>query len=411
MTTCKTSNAPADRPAPTVGSVLIVTPWYRPAVGGVARVAERLRDGLSQAGVETHLMVCDDLSSRSRIERDPAEENIWHFQIPSGAFYRLCFKSVAGTLARGLFALTHLRRFVRTHTIRTVILIYPCGYEWPFLVLRRTAGLRIIGSYHGSEIRQHHSQTALWRWLARRTLQSSDAIIVCDEALGRKVQELLPGIPLPIYLIPNGVDIEHFSRPRDFGRSNNRQTIVHVSNFAPTKRTLDIVEAFSLAAIPGDSRLLMVGAGPDLPRAVERVRGLGIQHRVEFTGAVEDVRQYLWQGDLFVLASDEESCPLSLLEAMASGLPWISTTCGAAASLPAGECGLLVPPRSTHRLAAAIAELSSDPHRRRRMGLRGERRARSDFDKHAYVDRHLELIRLVQSSEPLCASAPVLTPS
>ena len=408
MSSLQTRNAPSDFRVRPAGPVLIVTPWYRPAVGGVARVAERLRDGLSEADVQTHLMVCDGMSSHSRVEQVSGENNVWRFGAPSGAFYRLSLKSVAGTMVRGLSAFARLRRFAGTHGIRAVILIYPCGYQWPFLLLRRTAGLCLIASYHGSEVRHHHRNTAMWRWLARRTLRSSDAVVVCDAALGGRVQELLPGVPLPIWLIPNGVDVQYFCPPRIFRRSNGRPTLVHVSNFAPTKRTLDIIEAFAFAALPSASRLVMVGAGPDLPQAINRVRDLGIQNRVEFVGAVDDVRRHLWGADLFVLASDEESCPLALLEAMACGLPWIASPCGVAASLPAGECGLLVPPRSPRRLAAAMAELMSDPRRRRLMALRASRRARSDFQEDTYVQRHLELIRVVQSGAPVPADVPAL---
>ena len=124
------------------------------------------------------------------------------------------------------------------------------------------------------------------------------------------------------------------------------------------------------------------------PRAIE----LGLGQRVEFVGKQADVRPFLWQADLFILASEDEGAPLVLLEAMACGLPWVSTPWGVAATLPPGECGLVVPPRSPSVLAEAMAELVNDPKRCSEMGLRGRRRAETDFTVQRYLDAHLKLI-------------------
>lgn len=101
----------------------------------------------------------------------------------------------------------------------------------------------------------------------------------------------------------------------------------------------------------------------------------------------------LWRADLFVMASEDEGAPLALLEAMASGLAWVSTGWGAAAQLPVGECGLVVPARSPHRLAAAIAELINDPERRQAMGHRGRQRAVADFGEDRFVGSHHRILQ------------------
>jgi glycosyltransferase involved in cell wall biosynthesis len=137
----------------------------------------------------------------------------------------------------------------------------------------------------------------------------------------------------------------------------------------------------------------MVGAGQDFKIAMERAQSFGLGSRVEFVGRQTDVRPFLWRANLFVLASDDEGAPLVLLEAMACGLPWVSTPWGVAATLPSGECGLVVPPRSPHELAAAMAELINDPGRCNEMGLQGRKRVESDFTLQKYLHEHLKLIR------------------
>jgi glycosyltransferase involved in cell wall biosynthesis len=387
-----------DRPStPPVGPVLLVTPWYKPTVGGVAEVAERLRRELTQARIETHLLVCDGDSPRRSVQSASQREKVWRFQIHTGAFHHLSFRSVAGMLTWGSVGFLRLLRFVRTHRVRTIVLLYPGAYAWCFLLLRRCGAVRLIVSCHGNDITRRQRRSVPARWVLRQLLQSADAITVCADHLGRLVRGLFPGRRVPVRYIPNGVDTDHFVLPPPtFIRSDPRRTIVHVSNFAPKKRTVDIIDSFANPVIAPDVRLVMVGAGKTFDETVQRARTLGVHHRVEFVGPVGDVRPYLWGGDLFVLASEDEGAPLVLLEAMACGVPWVSTPWGAAAVLPRGECGFVVPSRSPRKLAHAIAKLLDDPDRRRKMGLRARRRAERDFAEETYVQKHLVLLEEVE---------------
>jgi glycosyltransferase involved in cell wall biosynthesis len=377
-----------------IGPVLLVSPWYRPAVGGVAEVAERLHRTFGQAGVETHLLIASE--GHGDVEADPAVPNLWRWA-GSSAFDRLSLKSVLSTIGRGPVSCWRLNRFVRSHKIRTIVLIYPIGYAWPFLLLRRVNDVRIVASLHGNDVTKFNTYQAPLRWLIRRVLESSDAIITCAKHLETKAQEICSDRTLDIHLIPNCVDSTHFvPPPTNYIRSDSRPTFVHVSNFASKKRTIDIIEAFGEQCLPSNARLIMVGDGLDRVAATDRARGLGISHRVEFVGMQTDVRPFLWEADAFVLASDDEGAPLVLLEAMSCGLPWVSTAWGPAAILPPGECGFVVPPRSPELLARAMAELIKDPERRRAMGRRARYRAETDFREDAYVERHLQLIRSIQ---------------
>jgi glycosyltransferase involved in cell wall biosynthesis len=388
VTTARESVAP-------ISPVLLVSPWYRPAVGGVAEVAERLHRTLARAGVETHLLIAHE--GRGDLQADPAVPNLWSWGVASSAFDRLSFRSLLGTFGKGELSYWRLNRFVRSQKIRTIILIYPIGYAWPFLRLRRGTDLRIIASLHGNDVSKFNTYQAPLRWLIRQVLQSADAVITCANHLGVQAQEICRNRTLNLYLIPNCVDSTHFAPPPpDYVRFDSRPTFVHVSNFASKKRTVDIIEAFGDQCIPSNARLIMVGDGPDRAAAIDRARILGIANRVGFVGMQKDIRPFLWEADAFVLASDDEGAPLALLEAMACGLPWVSTAWGPAAMLPAEECGFVVPPRSPGLLAAAMAEMMKDPERRQAMGRRARYRAETDFREDTYVERHLQLIRSIQ---------------
>jgi L-malate glycosyltransferase len=386
-----TADAPAAKgPADLYAPVLIVTPWYYPSVGGVAEVAERLRRGLRAEGVQAHLLVCGE---EKRIQPDHGVKNLWRYDVPGSAFSSLTPRAVAANLLRAPGAIWRIFRFLRQQGIRTVILLYPIEYAWPFVVARHLLGIRLVTSLHGDDVRRFDQYNWLLRALFRRLLRSSHDVVVCAEHLGLDAQALCPDVPLPIRVIRNCVDGDHFSPPPPQRvRSAAGSTVVHVSNFAPKKRTPDIVEAFASSHIPADARLVMVGAGRDLEAAVQRARDLGVDDRVQFVGSQKDVRPFLWDADLFVLASEAEGAPLVLLEAMACGVPWVSTPWGAAAELPPGECGLVVPAGEPDRLAAAVGELLRNPARRREMATRARQRAVADYGERQYVKRHLQVL-------------------
>jgi glycosyltransferase involved in cell wall biosynthesis len=388
-----------------IAPVLLVSPWYRPAVGGVVEVADRLHKTFAQSGIETHLLIAYE--GYGSIQADPAETNLWRWPYASSAFNHVSPKSVVGTLAKGLLSYWRLYRFVKTRRIQSIVLLYPIAYAWPFLILHQMSDIRLIASLHGNDVTKFEDYPAPLRWLVRRVLQNSDAIIVCASHLMEKAREICPKQTLDIRLISNCVDSSFFvPPPPDYERADSRPTFVHVSNYAPKKRTVDIIEAFSNEKVPRDARLIMVGDGPDRDAAATRAQVLGTFDRVEFVGMQEDVRPYLWKADAFVLASDDEGAPLAILEAMACGLPWVSTAWGAAAILPPGECGFVIPARCPEKLASAMAELIKDPKRRIAMGKRARYRAETDFQESKYVESHLELIQSIQSPLADAGSAP-----
>ena len=378
-----------------LGPVLLVSPWYPPTIGGVADVTDRLRRLLSGAHVETYVWVCEDQTScRSNVDCEP--QNLQRVRIPDYVFYELNFRTVAAMLMRAPAALFRTLHFVRRHRIRTVILQYPIGYAWPFLLLRWLNQIRLIASCHGNEILKFGASSRLARWLFRNVLRYCDAIIVPAAHLPESVRKMISGRTLPIWLIPNCIDVEFFMpRPNNIAKTH-RPTLIHVSSFTPRKRTLDIVTAFSLAKLPSNSRLVMVGVGPDLEAAKALAVTLNVASRVEFVGAPKDIRPFLWQADLLVTASDEESGPLTLLEGMACEVPWIATPWGVAVMLAPEECGLVVPNRSPQAMATAMESLINHPERLRAMRGRCRPRAVKDFPESKYVERYIDLITAVE---------------
>ena len=134
-------------------------------------------------------------------------------------------------------------------------------------------------------------------------------------------------------VIPNFVDLNRFQRKaidpfRKVIAPNNERIIVHASNFRKIKRVLDVVKIFADINKQIPSKLLFVGDGPDRFDAENLSRELGICDDIRFIGKQEQIEEILAVSDLFILPSEYESFGLAALEAMAAGVPLISSDAG-----------------------------------------------------------------------------------
>jgi glycosyltransferase involved in cell wall biosynthesis len=189
-------------------------------------------------------------------------------------------------------------------------------------------------------------------------------------------------------VIANAVDVEAAPRARHDG---DPPRIVSVGRLAWPKDPLTLVRALAHVRDHPFSALI-VGDGPDLPTVDGEVRELGLEAAVQLSGPRRDVPDLLAQSDVFALASRSEGGPISILEAMAAGLPVVASDVGGVPELVVeGETGLLVPAGDAHALATALERLLADPELRRRLGAAGRERVRERFDLNALRSAHLEL--------------------
>ena len=172
-----------------------------------------------------------------------------------------------------------------------------------------------------------------------------------------------------------------------------------VARFAPQKAHDVLLKAFAAVRAetpPGApaARLLLVGDDPfgDGRRRAEALAAeLGLGSAAVFAGIRRDVPALLGASDAFVMSSLWEGLGLVFLEAMAAGLPVLSTRVSAIPEVVVdGETGLLVPPREVEPLAAAWQRLAADPELRRRLGTAGRRRVRERFGLERMVEETLD---------------------
>jgi glycosyltransferase involved in cell wall biosynthesis len=231
------------------------------------------------------------------------------------------------------------------------------------------------------------AESVLYRW-ADRLMAPLTTLTICvaerERAAGLAARTCVAERTV---VIPNAVDVGAIPQARHDG---GRPRVLAVGRLAEPKDALTLVRA--LAAVPGHAfSALLVGDGPDRPAVEAEVRRLGLQHAVTVAGTRDDVPELLARADVFALSSRSEGAPVSILEAMAAGLPVVASSVGGVPELVAdGETGLLVPPGDPAAMAAALGRLLEDVDLRRRLGAAGRDRALRCFDVRTQRRAHLD---------------------
>ncbi len=177
-------------------------------------------------------------------------------------------------------------------------------------------------------------------------------------------------------VIYNGIDLSRFTPKSDYSQSDTVE-LMHVGRLTPPKNHERLLRAFAaLRESHPQCRLTLVGDGELRQQVEELVEALHLSQAVTFAGAQADVRPYLERADIFVLPSDYEGIPMTIIEAMAAGLPIVATSVGGVPDmLRQEESGLLVPP-DTEAVTRACARLVENPALRERLGRNAQAEAR-----------------------------------
>jgi glycosyltransferase involved in cell wall biosynthesis len=209
--------------------------------------------------------------------------------------------------------------------------------------------------------------------------------------------------PRRTLVIHTGIDVA--SRPLARPDVGATPQIVSVGRLQTPKDPLSFLRALALVRGPFSASLL--GDGPDRPAVERELERLGLGGRVTLQGTRGDVPEVLASSHVFVLSSHSEALPVSLLEAMAAGLPVVATRVGGVPELVVdGETGLLVPEGDPPGLAAALQRMVDDPALRARLGAAGRARVERHFRLDTFVEAHLALYRRVLTARRLPVPAP-----
>ena len=253
--------------------------------------------------------------------------------------------------------------------------------------------ITVITTLHGTDITivgQDHSFHAITKF----SIEKSDRITAVSQFLKDETVFAFGCASADVEVIPNFVDPAVYDRSahdpalrKQFG--GDRKLLMHISNFRPVKRVLDVVRIFARVRKEIPSALVMVGDGPDRIAAEEEARALGVADDVHFLGRIDPVAPLLASADLYLLPTDRESFGLSALEALACGVPTLGYDVGGIREVVKnGVTGALRPVGDIDGLAGFAVALLRDGARWNAMSAAAAADARARFSSDDIVARY-----------------------
>ncbi len=251
---------------------------------------------------------------------------------------------------------------------------------------------RIVPHIHiedgfGPEERETQIPRRIW---TRRLALARSRVVLPSRNLVRIATEIWKLPPSRVLYVPNGIDLGRFASPAP-RPPRDAAVIGTVAAPRPEKNLHRLIHAFARVAAETPARLTIVGDGPERPALTALAATLGIAARVTFTGHREDTPALYAGFDIFALSSDTEQMPLSVIEAMASGLPIVSTDVGDVRSMLAPDNAPFVTPLTETAMADALAVLVRDPQRRAELGAANRAKAAHDFGQDVMFERYQAL--------------------
>ncbi len=222
------------------------------------------------------------------------------------------------------------------------------------------------------------------RWMYSKYL----TIICISNATALTMTKWIPDIARKITIIPNGINLEKFRTARASNKSKNPQTppvVLSIGRLEPQKDHATVLRA--IEKLP-DVQLIMVGDGKMRLQLERLAFSLGISNRVHFLGERHDIPELMQMADVYVQSSCWEGFGIAALEAMAGGLPVVSSNVPGLSDV-VGSAGMLFPPGDNEALATVLSTLLFSAELRKDLSLAGMEKAREySIDKTAdlYVD-------------------------
>jgi L-malate glycosyltransferase len=232
---------------------------------------------------------------------------------------------------------------------------------------KNNSNIKIITTLHGTDITLTGLEISFLPTM-KFSIQKSDGVTAVSEFLKTKTQSQY-NISKEITVIPNFINLDIYKKIddketqclREKLTKNGEKVIVHTSNFRPLKRVQDCIRIFKKVHDEIPAKLLLIGDGPDRSNCEYLAKELGVDKDVTFYGEQESFVEILSVSDLFLMPSQSESFGLSALEAMACGVPVVSSNAGGLPELNHhGETGYIAEIGDIDKMADYTLKLLTD---------------------------------------------------
>lgn len=358
-----------------------------PSYGGSGVVATELGEYLALRGHEVHFISYDRPFRMQGVHKNLILHEVDVFEYPLFKYppYSIVLAStIAEVIRKYDLDLIHAH-YAIPHTVSAYLARQMVKKHIPIITTLHGTDVTILGND-----RQFYDITKF-------SLEISDAVTTVSESLKRETEESF-GID-GIRRIYNFIDPDKYYRQqnddlrRQFAKDNEK-IIMHISNFRPVKRVLDIIKAFKIVNDQLPSKLILVGDGPDRYPAQQLTEDLGLSGQVYFLGKQEKVIPILSIADLFMLPSEKESFGLAALEAMACEVPVVaSITGGLTEVVEDQDTGFLASVGDWQEQGRLALKILTDELLHKRMREKARLVAISNFDVNSIIGEYEQLYK------------------
>jgi N-acetyl-alpha-D-glucosaminyl L-malate synthase BshA len=358
-----------------------------PTVGGSGILATRLGVEYARRGHEAHFITYERPVAIQGV--DP--ENVY-VHLVSVLEYPL-FKYPPYTIALG----SEMSRVTAKHSLDLLHVHYSIPHATAAYLSRGLTGKPYVVTLHGSDVTILGGDPS-YEPVNTFSIEQADAVTAVSRYMAEEAKQTL-GITKEIRVIPNFVDTDTYHpAPCELMEQPERDIVVaHVSNFRAVKRVEDAVYAMCMVTKRApNARLMLIGDGPERHGIERLIDKMDLRRNVTLTGYRSDVPELLRCADTLVLPSETESAPLTILEAMSTGLPVIATRVGGIPEMVEDDrTGFLVPLKHPEDIAERILELHADREKLRRMGAAAREAVLERYSTEKVVQQYLGVYQRV----------------
>ena len=294
-----------------------------PTFGGSGVVATELGLELARRGHEIHF-----ITYSQPVRLALLNPNIHYHEVHVPEYPLFHYQPYELALSSKLVDMVKLHKIELLHVHYAIPHAY-AGYMAKKMLKEQGIKIPMVTTLHGTDITLVGNHP-FYKPAVSFSINHSDIVTSVSQDLKDDTYRLFD-IKREIHVIPNFIEIDK-NRTADCQRSmmatEKQKIITHISNFRKVKRIPDVVKIFNEIQKKIPAKLMMVGDGPEKPKAEKLCEELGISDKVIFFGNSHEIDKILCFSDLFLLPSETESFGLAALEAMASGVPVISTNTG-----------------------------------------------------------------------------------
>jgi glycosyltransferase involved in cell wall biosynthesis len=373
-------------------NLLLVNYEYPPIGGGAGNATYFLANAFCRKGISTVVLTSSFADARGHTK----ENGVDVYRVPafrrfvdrSGFIEKLAFAIIAGSRAN---------QIVRTHGIERMMVFFtlPCGPVGYWV--KRSQGIPYLVLLRGGDVPGWTDELdtihRITKSIRRSILRNASAVIANDRGLARLSMD---ADPYPVDVIPNGVDTDYFV-PASHHAKPDVFHILFVGRFAGQKNLFYLLDQYSklTSAFPGKTILDMVGDGPQMQALKQHATGSYLEESVKWHGWVskDRLKELYGIANCFVNPSLYEGMPNTVLEAMASGLPVVTSDVpGNNTLIQDGENGYIFDLKEPDACFHALARLIQNPEVAAKMGDRGRQKALDNYSWDSVAERFINLL-------------------